>query len=368
MINMVDMKLAKAGLNAKRSLPLEQKILVAKKRITEYYDAFDGMVYVAFSGGTGSTVLLHLVKSMYPDVPGVFSDTGLEFPAIRRFAEKYADEIIRPKKGVTFKNVLISEGYPVISKQQARFIRDLQNPKADNAATRNLRLTGMNREGKYSPTMKLSKKWHKVVDSDLKVSEKCCDLLKKEPLHRYQKNSKRYPINGTMASESMGRERRYLIEGCNVYNGSKSMGRPLMTWTEQDICEYILKYGVDYCKEVYGDIMFDPETNKLVYTGEQRTGCCYCPFGAHLEPFPNRYERMKVLDPKRWEAGMRSLGDRGFGLKHACEVVGIRTGEETPNEEIWAAIEQRKQRLMPVKKWGEEHGRADQSGCGTCVL
>lgn len=66
-----------------QSLPLEAKILMAKRRIQEWYDYWDGGVYVSFSGGKDSTVLLHLVRSIYPDVQAVFVNTGLSIQRYR---------------------------------------------------------------------------------------------------------------------------------------------------------------------------------------------------------------------------------------------------------------------------------------------
>ena len=63
-----------------QSLPLELKIEKTKIRIREYYEELDGYVYISFSGGKDSTVLLDIARSMYPDIPAVFSDTGLEEP------------------------------------------------------------------------------------------------------------------------------------------------------------------------------------------------------------------------------------------------------------------------------------------------
>lgn len=47
-------------------------------------------MYVSFSGGKDSTVLLDIVKGMYPDVPAVFCDTGLEYPEVRELALRKA--------------------------------------------------------------------------------------------------------------------------------------------------------------------------------------------------------------------------------------------------------------------------------------
>ena len=45
-------------LKQRQGLPLEAKIELSKKKIREWYEAHDGEVYVAFSGGKDSTVLL----------------------------------------------------------------------------------------------------------------------------------------------------------------------------------------------------------------------------------------------------------------------------------------------------------------------
>ena len=65
-----------------RKMSLADKIEYSKTVIREFYERMDGKVYVSFSGGKDSTVLLHLVRSIYPDTPGMFIDTGLEYPEI----------------------------------------------------------------------------------------------------------------------------------------------------------------------------------------------------------------------------------------------------------------------------------------------
>ena len=72
-----------------QNYPLELKIMKTKQRITEWVNEYgiEG-VYVAFSGGKDSTVLLHIVRSLYPSIEGVFANTGNEFPEIVQFVRK----------------------------------------------------------------------------------------------------------------------------------------------------------------------------------------------------------------------------------------------------------------------------------------
>ena len=99
-------------------LPLSRKIQITTARIIEWYQHYDGKVYVAFSGGKDSTVLLDIVRRIYPDVPAVFSDTGLEFPEVRAFARSCENvTIIKPE--MNFRQVIEKYGYPFIGKEVA---------------------------------------------------------------------------------------------------------------------------------------------------------------------------------------------------------------------------------------------------------
>jgi len=69
-----------------QSWPLWRKIQVTTSRIIEFANKFDDKIYVSFSGGKDSTVLLDIVRKVYPDCPAVFIDTGLEYPEVREFA------------------------------------------------------------------------------------------------------------------------------------------------------------------------------------------------------------------------------------------------------------------------------------------
>ena len=291
-------------LRQKQSLPLEAKIVMSQQRIRQWYEHWSGKVYVSFSGGKDSTVLLHLVRQLYPRVPAVFVDTGLEYPEIRDFV-KTMDNVrwVTPK--IPFSRVIKKYGFPVISKAVARFIRDLQNPTETNVNTRNLRLTGYNSIGEYCPSGKLSEKWRYLVMSPFKISEQCCEFMKKEPFKRYQRETQRVFLDGTMASDSGQRERTHLKAGsCNAFDNKNPASRPLSFWLESDIWDYIHSENLPY--------------SKIYDLGVSRTGCMFCMFGVHLEPEPNRFQRMQVTHPTQYKYCMEKLG-----LQEVLEYINV---------------------------------------------
>ena len=58
-------------------------------------------------------------------------------------------------------------------------------------------------------------------------------------------------------------------------------------------------------------------------TGEKRTGCVFCAFGAHLEKAPNRFQRLKITHPKLWDYCMRPWEEHGLGMRQVLEYIGI---------------------------------------------
>ena len=279
-------------LRQKQSLPLEVKIEMSKRKIREWLEHWDNECYVSFSGGKDSTVLLDLVRQVDKNIPAVFSNTGLEYPEIVSFVRSFENiEIVKPK--FKFKDVLDKHGYPVISKISARCINDLQNPTDKNVATRHARLTGFNKNGVHSPASMLAKKWLYLVDAPFKISDRCCEELKKKPFREYGKRTGKKPFNGTMASDSQQRARGYLKSGCNMFDAKMPISKPLSFWMEQDIWDYIKKYKLPY--------------SKIYDMGATRTGCFACMFGVHLEKGENRFQRMKKNHPKHYKYCIEKL-------------------------------------------------------------
>ena len=88
-----------------QSLPLNEKVELSKQRIADWYEHFDGKVCVSYSGGKDSTVLLHLVRSIYPNVPAVYCDTGLEFPEVKAHV-KSTENVIILKPQENFRQII----------------------------------------------------------------------------------------------------------------------------------------------------------------------------------------------------------------------------------------------------------------------
>ena len=181
-------------------LPLQRKIQITTARIIEWYQHYDGKVYVAFSGGKDSTVLLDIVRRIYPDVPAVFSDTGLEFPEVREFVKSCENvTIVRPE--MNFRKVIEVYGYPVVSKRVANTVEYGHKP----GSFRWKELHGKIMRSNGTPSEFNCEKWCYLLDAPFKVSSRCCTIMKKQPMKKYSKETGRVPIIATMANESRSR-------------------------------------------------------------------------------------------------------------------------------------------------------------------
>lgn len=333
-----------------QSLPLDRKIQISQARIIEWYQHWNGNVVVSFSGGKDSTVLLHLVRSIYPNVKAVFSNTGLEFPEIQRHVLTFDNvDIIRPE--MRFDEVVSTYGYPLIGKEVAEAIyyaRRIRTPdtkparknvkkaqidrKRDELSGERLIQTSHARnrrtilQGKWKSTeeegggtQKKSQfnkeKWLPLArDVPVLISHWCCYHMKKSPIHKYQTANGYYPITGTLAEESRVRKQAWIRHGCNAFDVTSPTSQPLSFWTEQDVLAYIALNKLPLAS-VYGEIvsmrdgdeypavdMFGKVGCDLKCTGCPRTGCVFCGFGFHTEKKgETRFQRLARTHPKQYE-------------------------------------------------------------------
>ena len=287
-------------LAARQALPLDVKIALSQEAIKRWYEHWRGNVYVAFSGGMDSTVLLHLVRSVYPDVPAVCVD-ALLYPEIRDHVRSTPNVmVIRPEK--SFSQVLEEYGYPVISKRVAQYVHEVQI--ADGwTATKRLRLTGVKSDGTKTKLGMIPGKWQFLCKAPFPVSHRCCFWLKKKP-SRQAVDRFGYPFIGVRTEEGQQREQTYYLYGCNAFDLNHPRSWPMAFWLDADVWEYVRAHSLSYAG------VYD--------MGYKRTGCFPCMFGVHLESEPNRFQRMKDTHPRLWDYCIDRLG-----LGRVLEYIGV---------------------------------------------
>ena len=312
-----EQKYTKEDLKQMQSWPLERKIQVSQTRILEFGLKFDNQIYVSFSGGKDSTVLLDLVRRVFPDTPAVFIDTGLEYPEIKEFVKTIPNVTwIKPK--MSFRKVIETYGYPIISKD----VSDCIHGARSGSKTRMQRLEGTLKRRDGQPSMFNCEKWKFVLDAPFQVGSQCCNVMKKNPARDFNKETGLKPITGMMACESVKRKNAWLKTGCNAFDKKDPQSQPIAFWTEQDVLEYIKRFNLPYAS-VYGEILQD-KNGKYYTTDCDRTGCVFCGFGCHIEKEPNRFQRMKQTHPKLWEYCMKPWKDGGLGMKEVLEYINVK--------------------------------------------
>lgn len=311
-------KYTNEDLKIMQSWSLQRKIQVTQTRILEFGQHFDNKIYVSFSGGKDSTVLLDLVRRVFPDTPAVFVDTGLEYPEIREFV-KTIPNVTWLKPEMNFRKVIETYGYPVISKDIANCVHWAKT----GSKTRRQRLEGTLTMKDGNLSLFNCAKWKFMLDAPFLVGDQCCNVMKKKPAKEYHKQTGLKPITGMMACESLKRKNAWLRTGCNAFNKKDPQSQPMAFWTEQDVLEYIKRFNLPYAS-VYGDILQD-ENGKYYTTGCNRTGCIFCGFGCHLEKEPNRFQRLKQTHPKLWEYCMKPWDSGGLGMKEVLDYIGVKT-------------------------------------------
>lgn len=301
----------------RQAWPLRQKIDHALFTIETFLTRTEGRAYVAFSGGKDSTVLLDLVRIIDPTVPAVFVNTGNEYPDIIRFVRHLRDdrgyniEEIHPKAKP--REVWSRYGFPLVSKAQAEYIHRFRiNPEYAKIQQARAEKNGWS-------FGKVSDKWKFLISAEFETSNMCCQILKKNPSHKWAEENGRWPILGTMASESDLRKTEYLMRGsCNTFGEKPRDGirsTPLAIWTDADIWAYIRERGL--------------EVAEIYHKGVDRTGCVGCGFGCQFGG--HRFDTLFRLYPKYYDMVM-GYTNNGHTFREAARKVMAVNGYELPDE------------------------------------
>lgn len=355
-------------LEAEQRRDLDTKIRFAQGTIAQSLAVCRRRPAVAFSGGKDSLVLLHMVREQRPDVAVVYGNTGVEYPECVKFSRWLAREwnlnfheakpgttdtpgyrypaqraiwehlvethqigtVLKPDGKLKSTAALESACPPELA---ARLARDKRNfwpagavksyfwcadqygwPLLGKAwsllKARRINIdTFLTFSESQSDNPKLLA-YYEIL-RQVKISQACCDILKKEPAGRVQAAlDVDVLLKGLMAAESRSRAKNFLSRGYLFPGAAKSYlggkdgdpfwhSNPMSTWTDDDVWAYIHRHNLPYAP-LY-DMGYTDKAG--TFHKIKRNGCMGC--GTDLI-FPNNHMAMlRRTHPRAWETFMR---------------------------------------------------------------
>lgn len=357
----------------KEPLPLQYQRIMAK--IMEAIMWTDGDMAISFSGGKDSALVLDMycyiistICSAYKDIPikVMWANTTNETKAMREYVpwfierceKKYGVKIdfieVAPAKGKNIVTVMKEEGLPFISKMTASILRKVKSSMDENGITYDdikdlhkptiycrdaLREMGLNdttvcamtgwsvKRNDFGQAFVLAKQWMPLLNiknltgCDIKYSEKCCSILKKEPIARLN-----YPnmMTGEQAVESVSRENTWLQKGCNYKLPDGNIKSKPLAAVSLDAVLYAVKQREIPLSLDYGKVMYCDKSQCFRCTNAQRTGCALCGFGIKYDP--HRFVRLQETEPAKIAYAFKPFDQGGLGYKETCEVLNSHCG------------------------------------------
>lgn len=278
--------------HAGTKLPLKDKIAHAMKVIESAYNREEVTWALSYSGGADSTVVSHIVVQQMGLKPiHVFADTRLEYSSPRRQVTRWRKWLRQRKvELVTVRSdkrplEVWQDGLPIGSKMVASKARQYQ-------------ATGNERHlARLAPEMR--KGIIAATEAGWPISEKCCDILKKKPMMKFDREHHiTGHITGQRVQEAEARKLAWLQRGA-LYHSSRNrqwLCHPLAYWTTADVVAYMANNRVP----------FEGRSQE-----QRRSGCSICGFGCHLDKYPeeNTIQSLARYHPKMYndlacESGM----------------------------------------------------------------
>lgn len=282
--------------------------------INKQYD-LESNAYISFSGGKDSTVLHYLIDLALPNnkIPRVFVNTGIEYTQIVNFVKEMQqkdDRIIIINSGVNIKKMLEKYGYPFKSKQHSHNVAIYQRNKNKEELNKSLKryLGIIESNTLFRCPKKLQYQFTK--EFNIKVSDDCCNRLKKIPIKNWSKNNNKFICLTGMRKEEGGQRKSI---NCVITDKENNLVKfhPLLVVDDQWITQFQSKYKIKFCELYYAPYNF------------KRTGCKGCPFSLKLdeqlkimrEYLPSEYKQCENI----WKAVYDEYRRIGYRLKKKQE-------------------------------------------------
>lgn len=357
--------------------PLDYKIKKAVEVIEKCLKLSKSAVGVAFSGGKDSTVLWHLIRTHFPDAKYhvIFGNTTVEFTESLKFARKLGEEwsnenvqfhevlpdiltedglkyeaqkevlewlikegrigeVLKPdgklkstrslerkatpemwddfrNRGLVWKKDTMKSfnwcvdqyGYPILGKA------------ASKLTARRINIDCFLKFSKSESEKEETLEYYELI-RNVKTSNHCCSILKKEPSEKKQAELGIDMImKGLMAEESHSRllsfaTRGYIFKSHRDHAPEFYHVSPLGIWTDRDIWEYIHRYKCPYFP-LY-DIEYTNTKGEVCHI--KRNGCIGCCTDIAFRD--NHMSVLRQTHPDRWEHQMKlGLGEQLINLQ-----------------------------------------------------
>lgn len=251
---------------------------------------------VSYSAGGDSTILSHfMVARMSLKTRHVGSNTRMEYPETVKqwrewaaFLESHGVEFSMVFPAVRPRELWKKIGVPLFSKQLAYKYRKFA------ASPDSLMSSAIPDEFKEL--------FAKIRGAGMKITDQCCDELKKKPLKKWAKeNGITGYFTGVRAGESMLRRMTWIRFGSlyeSTYHGRMWIANPLAFWTQEDRERYLRENDI---------VCHQPQTIR------GGSGCVTCMFGCHMAAQAgeeNALQQLAKMNPRLHAEALDEWGYR----------------------------------------------------------